>query len=240
MRDRQPFGIAILDVYQGQWALWQVSVDNFSGRLRASKTNAVVRDRFNRVEFEALVGNRHLLLTPRAEATVPDEAVEGPTRFDGQGFVSACESWIDRLDGLFLAENERRAAENKLQAEAKKSGLIAGPYKKLSPLQDPGWPGAPAPSAWSSDLACDVDARTEALRLADGCVRLLDYWLDIEVARTKKNRTYFNGLGGPELRIWPSPLPEEESRRKQVPEQGQDAVSALDEREEHDALVHSH
>jgi len=165
--EKQPFGITVLDVYQSQWVLWQVSVDSFSGRLRASKTNAVVRDRFNRVEFEALVGNRHLLVTPRAEVAVPEGALDGATRFRGDDFVSVSESWIDHLDGLFRAENERRLAENKAKAEAKKSGQITGPYKKLSPLQDPGWPGAPAASTWSSDPACEVDGPTEVLRLAD-------------------------------------------------------------------------
>ncbi|GAA1917232.1 hypothetical protein GCM10009688_22880 [Arthrobacter gandavensis] len=240
MGEKQPFGIAVLDVYQNQWALWQVSVDSFSGRLRASKTNAVVRDRFNRAEFEALVGNRHLLMTPRAEVFVPEGAVDGPTRFSGEDFVSMSESWIDHLDGLFRTENERRLAENKAQAEAKKSGQITGPLKKLSPLQDPGWPGAPDTSAWSSDLGCELDARAEALRLADGCVRLLDYWLDIEVARTKKNRTYFHGVGGPEVRTWPSPAPEEDSSVNQLPAQHTDIGSTPSGREGHDALVHSH
>ena len=237
--DKQPFGIAVLDVHQDEWVLWQVSVDNFSGRLRASKTNAVVRDCFNRDEFESLVGNRHLLVTPRAEGVVSIGAIQGPSRFDGHDFVSVCESWIDHLDELFRAENERRLAENKLRAEAKKSGELPGPYKKLSPLVDPGWPGAPAASAWSSDPTCEVDAVTEALRLANGCVRLLDYWLDIEVARTKKSRTYFDGVGGPEVRTWPSPLPEEIHKKQQIPGQGQDSVCAPDEREEHDALIHS-
>lgn len=206
MQDVSPFGIAVLDVYQNQWALWQVSVDSFYGRLRASTTNAVVRDHFNRDEFESLVGNRQLLVTPRAAAECPAETIAGPVVFDGHHFTNVCASWIDVLDGMFLAENGRREEENERRKEAKKLGL-SGPFTKLAPLLDVGWPGMPAEKEWTSQPDCKTEARLEALRLANGCVRLLDYWLDIEIARTRKNRAYFNGLGGPDIRLWPISAP---------------------------------
>lgn len=207
MQDGPPFGIAVLDVYQDQWALWQVSVDSFYGRLRASTTNAVVRDRFIREEFESVVGNRQLLLTPRATAECPPDDVAGPEPFDGHQFINACASWIEALDGLFLQENARREEENERRKEAKKAGL-PGPFTKLAPLQDIGWPGMPAETEWTSEPTCQAEARFEALRMANGCVRLLDYWLDIEITRTRKNRAYFNCLGGPDIRLWPTQIPE--------------------------------
>ena len=206
MQDGQPFGIAVLDVHEGKWAIWQVSVDSFYGRLRASTTNAVVRDHFERTEFEALVGNRQLLVTPRAAVACPEADIAGPELFNGQRFADLCGSWIDLLDGMFRAENKRREAENERRKEAKRAGT-GGTYTKLSPLLDLGLPGLPAEALWTSDAACVEEARVEALRVANGCVRLLDYWLDIEAARTRKNRTYFNGVGGPEIRLWPCEAP---------------------------------
>lgn len=206
MQDGQPFGIAVLDVYESKWAIWQVSVDSFYGRLQASTTNAVVRDRFERGEFESLVGNRQLLLTPRATTVCAEDDVVGPDLFDGQHFAELCASWIELLDGMFLAENERREEENQRRKEAKQRGT-GGPYTKLAPLLDLGLPGLPSESLWTSTSSCVEEARVEALRVANGCVNLLNYWLDIETARTRKNRTYFKGVGGPEIRIWPCEAP---------------------------------
>lgn len=207
IQDEPPYGIAVLDVYQNQWALWQVSVDSFYGRLRASTTNAVVRDHFIREEFESIVGNRQLLLTVRAAAVCAPDDVTGPELFDGHQFTNACAAWIDALDGMFSEENRRRMEENQRRKQAKRAGL-PGPYTTLAPLLDPGWPGAPDEADWTSAASCSAGATAESLRLANGCVRLLNYWLDIEAARTRKNRAYFNGLGGPEIRLWPTKIPE--------------------------------
>lgn len=202
-------GIAVLDIHDGQWALWQVSVNAFTGPLRATATNAIVSDGFDQNAFRSLTGDRQLLLTTRANAKCTEPQVLEAPRFSPNAFIADCRSWMDMLQDLFWAENDRRVAYNlaKVQErkEARAAGLPALEYKRQAPLLDIDWPASPPSSVWESKIDCVEPVRSEALRIANGCVRLLNYWLDLEADRTRRTRTYFNGAGGPAVRMWPVP-----------------------------------
>lgn len=202
-----PFGVAILDIHDGNWALWQVSVDSSKGSLRAVATNAVVSAGFNEKAFCGITGDRQLLLTARAEAKCTEPMVFDAPRFSPVEFLETCNGWVAVLEGLFQAENQRRSDYNAVKVQERKdaraSGAPAVEYKRKSPLQGIDWPAPPLSANWESDIECNAPVVGEALRVANGCVRLLNYWLDIELNRTRRNRTYFNGVGGQNFRAWP-------------------------------------
>lgn len=206
-------GIAILDIHDGRWALWQVSANAFTGPLRATATNAVTSDGFDEKAFRSLAGDRQLLLTARAEAKCTEPQVLEAPRFNPDGFIRDCRSWVDLLQDLFWAENDRRAAYNTSKVQERKDARAAGrtvpEYKRQAPLLDIDWPAPPPSSVWESDRDCTEPVSQEALRIANGCVRLLNYWLEIEADRTRRTRTYFGGAGGTSVRTWPVPAKED-------------------------------
>ena len=206
-----PHGIAILDIHEGRWALWQVSVNAAGGPMRASSTNAIVTDGFDGAAFDCVSYNRPLLLSERALAACREQRVLDSVRLKPEVFLQDCESWVAALQQDFWDENDRRLAHNlQLSADrkaAKAAGAQVPDTKRLAPLQDIDWPAPPPSSAWESDPACTKPVSEEALRMARGCIRLLNYWLDIESDRTRKNRSYFHDAGTV-IRPWPIPANE--------------------------------
>jgi hypothetical protein len=202
-------GIAVLDIYEGRWAVWQVSALALTGSLRASATNAVVTDGFDERVFHSLSYKRPVLMTSRAQKHCTEPAVLEAPAFDPEVFVSDCTSWVDLLQDMFWAENDRRAAHNAAKVKARKEARTAGKplpeYQRQAPLLDIDWPAPPAASAWESTVECVEPVNKEALRVANGCIRLLNYWLDIENDRLHRSRKYFNAVGGPLVRSWPVP-----------------------------------
>lgn len=205
-------GIAVLDIHDGSWALWQISTNSFAGPLRATATNAVVTDGFDEKAFHSLTYSRPLLMTARARQKCTEHTVLDAPGFDPAGFLNECRSWVDLLQSMFWAENERRAAYNtqKVQQrqEARKAGTTLPGYQRQTQLGDIDWPAPPPASAWETDTDCGDPVNREALRVANGCIGLLNYWLEIEADRTRKARKYFNGIGGPAVRHWPVPAPD--------------------------------
>lgn len=211
-RDATPHGITVLDIHDGRWALWQVSATTMNGPLRATSTNAVVTDGFDEKAFLSLTYRRPVLLTARAGQVCTEPIILEAAPFDPEQFIADCDAWINLLQGMFWAENDRRAEANAENArrrkEAKAAGAPAVEYKRLAPLKDIDWPGAPPASSWSTDTDSPEPVTVEALRVANGCARLLNFWLDIETDRTRKTRqSYLNGIGGPVVRRWPEPVP---------------------------------
>ena len=206
-----PHGIAVLDIYDGQWALWQVSVNSAGGPVRASSTNAIVTEGFDAAAFDCISYNRPLLLTERALIVCREQPVLDAIRLQPDAFLRDCEHWVSSLQQIFWDENDRRLAHNlQNSADRKAARAAAAPLpetKRLAPLVDIDWPAPPPPSAWESDTACSESASSEALRIAKGCIRLMNYWLDIETDRTRKNRIYFHGAGIA-VRAWPVPAQE--------------------------------
>jgi hypothetical protein len=202
-------GIAVLDIYEDRWAIWQVSALALTGSLRASATNSVVTDGFDERVFRSLSYKRPVLMTSRARKHCTEAAVLEATAFDPEVFVSDCTSWVDLLQNIFWTENDRRTAYNTDKVKARKEARAAGAplpeYKRQAPLQDIDWPAPPVASAWQSMVECVEPVNKEALRVANGCIRLLNYWLDIENDRLRRSRKYFNGVGGPAVRSWPVP-----------------------------------
>jgi hypothetical protein len=206
-----PHGIAVLDIHDGRWALWQVSVNSSSGPLRASSTNAIVTDGYDRAAFDCVAYNRPVLLTERAQIACSEQYVLDSVKMNPETFLGDCDSWVTSLQQLFWDENDRRLAHNLLLTErrkaAKATGALVPETKRLAPLKDIDWPAPPPSSMWESDPACTEPASEEALRIARGCIRLLNYWLDIESDRTRKNRSHFHGAGTA-IRTWPIPVQE--------------------------------
>jgi hypothetical protein len=202
-------GIAILDIHEDKWAIWQVSALALTGSLRASATNAVITDGFDERVFHSLSYKRPVLLTSRARKHCTEAVVLEAPPFDPEIFVSDCSSWVDLLQQMFWAENDRRAAYNTSKVKERKEARAAGEplpdYQRRAPLLDIDWPAPPLTSAWESAVECIEPVNEEALRVANGCVRLLNYWLDIENDRLRKSRKYLNGIGGPSVRSWPTP-----------------------------------
>lgn len=209
--DTTPHGIAVLDIHGGRWALWQVSVTSMTGPLRAMNTNAVVSDGFDEKAFLSLSYHRPVLLTARARQVCDVPMVLEAAQFDPEEFIALCDSWVDLLQGMFWAENDRRAALNAKNAQhrkaAKAAGLPVPEYQRLGPLKDIDWPGVPPASSWATEAGARDPVTVEALRVANGCARLLNFWLEIEADRTRKTRTYLEGIGGPDVRQWPRPTP---------------------------------
>lgn len=206
-----PHGIAVLDIHDGRWALWQVSVNSSSGPLRASSTNAIVTDGYDRAAFDCAAYNRPVLLSERAQIACSEEYVLDSVRMNPETFLRDCDSWVSSLQHVFWDENDRRLDHNVLLTERRKAAKATGAplpeTKRLAPLQDIDWPAPPPSSLWESDPACTKPAPEEALRIARGCIRLLNYWLDIESDRTRKNRPHFHGAGTA-IRTWPMPVQE--------------------------------
>lgn len=211
--EAEPYGVVVLDIHEGIWALWQVSVDGSKGPLRATATNAVVSRGFNESAFRSLSGDRQLLLTSRAEKECTVPLVVESVRFVPEAFTTMCVSWVDMLEDSFQAENLRRSTFNSDMARERKDARAAGAetkkYMRKSPLVGVDWPVPPPISAWKSDAGCTEAAVGEALRIANGCIRLINYWLDIEANRTHRGRSYFKGVGGNKVRAWPVPVNEE-------------------------------
>lgn len=202
-------GIAVLDIHDDRWAVWQVSAVALTGPLRAAPTNAVVTDGFDERVLHSLAYQRPVYLTARARKHCTEDIVLGVPQFDPEVFIADCTSWVDLLQDMFWAENERRAAYNtatvKARKEARATGAPLPEYQRQAPLLDIDWPAPPLPSAWESSVNCVDPVNQEALRVAHGCIKLLNYWLDIENDRLRKSRTYFNGIGGSSVRSWPVP-----------------------------------
>jgi hypothetical protein len=202
-------GIAVLDIHEGRWAIWQVSALALTGSLRASATNAVVTEGFDERVFHSLSYKRPVLMTSRAQKHCTEPVVLEAPAFDPDVFVSDCTSWVDLLQDMFWAENDRRASHNAAKVKARKEARAAGEplpeYQRQAPLLDIDWPAPPAASAWESTVECVEPVNKEALRVANGCIRLLNYWLDIENDRLRRSRKYFNAVGGPSVRSWPVP-----------------------------------
>lgn len=202
-------GIAVLDVLEGRWAIWQVSTPPMTGSARAASTNAVVTDGFDERVFRSLSYKRPIIMTARAQKHCQEDAVLEATAFEPDVFLADCASWIDRLQDLFWAENENRKDYNASMAKARREAKAAGgtlpEYQRRAPLQDIDWPAPPHAAAWESSPDCEDSVNKEALRVANGCIQLLNYWLEIENDRLRKSRTYFKGIGGPALRPWPEP-----------------------------------
>ncbi len=202
-------GIAVLDIHGDRWAIWQVSAVALTGPLRAAPTNAVVTDGFDERVFQSLAYKRPVYLTARARKHCTEDTVLKAAQFDPDVFIEDCRSWVDLLQDMFWAENERRAAYNTTTVKARKEARLTGApipdYQRQAPLLDIDWPAPPLASTWESAADCVEPVNQEALRVANGCIRLLNYWLDIENDRLRKSRTYFNGVGGPLVRSWPVP-----------------------------------
>lgn len=206
-----PHGVAVLDIHDGRWALWQVSVHPTGGPMRASSTNAIVTDGFDAAAFDCVSYNRPLLLSERALIACDEQRVLDSARMKPKDFLRDCESWVSSLQQTFWNENDRRLAHNVQVAEDRKAaraaGLLVSDMKRLAPLQDIDWPAPPPSSVWESDPLSTKSASEEALRIARGCIQLLNYWLDIESDRTRKSRPYFHRAGAA-IRPWPSPAKE--------------------------------
>jgi hypothetical protein len=204
-------GIAVLDIHEDRWAMWQVSANAVRGPLRATTTNAVVTDGFDERVFHSLAYKRPVYLTARARKHCTEDIVMEAPQFDPEAFIADCTSWIDLLQDMFWAENDRRAAYNSERVEARKEARATGAplpeYRRQAPLLDIDWPAPPIPAAWETAVDCVDPVNQEALRVANGCVRLLNYWIDIENDRLRKSRTYFNGVGGTAIRSWPVSAP---------------------------------
>lgn len=204
-------GIAVLDIHNGRWAVWQVSTASFTGSGRAGSTNAVVTEGFDERGFLSLAYNRPVILTSRAQKHCQESVVLAATAFVPEEFIADCTSWIDYLQGLFWAENDSRREYNasvaKARKDAKTAGLPLPDFQRRAPLQDIDWPAPPLPRFWESSLACEDPVNVEALRVANGCIQLLNYWQEIESDRLKKSRSYFREAGGSVLRPWPTPSP---------------------------------
>ncbi|MEC3853888.1 hypothetical protein [Paenarthrobacter ureafaciens] len=204
-------GIAVLDVHDGCWAVWQVSTASLTGSGRAGSTNAVVTDGFDERVFRSLTYNRPIFLTSRAQKHCQERVVLEATAFLPEEFLADCASWTDYLQGLFWAENDSRREYNANMAaarkEAKAAGLPLPEFQRRAPLQDIDWPAPPLQSVWESSPACEDPVTVEALRVANGCIQLLNYWQEIESDRLKKSRSYFKEAGGPVARPWPSQAP---------------------------------
>lgn len=146
-RDATPHGITVLDIHDGRWALWQVSATTMNGPLRATSTNAVVTDGFDEKAFLSLTYRRPVLLTARARQVCTEPIILEAAPFDPEQFIADYDAWINLLQGMFWAENDRRAeakAENaRRRKEAKAAGAPAVESKRLAPLKDIDWPGAP-------------------------------------------------------------------------------------------------
>lgn len=202
-------GIAVLDIHENRWAIWQVSAMSLTDSPRASATNAVVTDGFDERVFRSLSYKRPVLLTSRARKHCTETVVLEASAFDPKVFVRDCTSWVDLLQDLFWLENDRRAAHNADKIQARKNARAAGEplpeYQRQGPLQDIDWPAPPLPSVWASTVECVEPANREALRVANGCIQILNYWLEIENDRLRASRKYFNGIGGPAVRSWPVP-----------------------------------
>jgi hypothetical protein len=203
-----PHGIAVLDIHEGRWAWWQVSMSSAGGPLRASPTNAIVTEGFDGAAFDCVSYNRPVLLSERALIACREQRVLDSVRLRPDIFLQDCESWVSALQQTFWDENDRRLAHNlQLSADRKAAKAVGAPVadtKRLAPLQDIDWPAPPPSSAWESDAACTRPVSEEALRIARGCIRLLNYWLDIESYRTRKNRSYLHDAST-RIRPWPSP-----------------------------------
>ncbi|MFJ4027457.1 hypothetical protein ACIPWF_09705 [Paenarthrobacter sp. NPDC089989] len=204
-------GIAVLDVHDGRWAVWQVSTASLTGSGRAGSTNAVVTDGFDERVFRSLTYNRPIFLTSRAQKHCQERVVLEATAFLPEEFLADCASWTGYLQGLFWAENDSRREYNANMAaarkEAKAAGLPLPEFQRRAPLQDIDWPAPPLQSVWESSPACEDPVNVEALRVANGCIQLLNYWQEIESDRLKKSRSYFKEAGGPVARPWPSQAP---------------------------------
>ncbi|MCP1415432.1 hypothetical protein [Paenarthrobacter sp. A20] len=205
-------GIAVLDVHDGRWAVWQVSTASLTGSGRAGSTNAVVTEGFDERVFLSLTYNRPVFLTSRAQKHCQERVVLDTTAFVPEDFLRDCASWVDYLQGLFWAENDSRREYNATTAtarkEAKAAGLPLPDFQRRAPLQDIDWPAPPLSSVWESSPACEDPVNVEALRIANGCIQLLNYWQEIENDRLKKSRSYYKGAGGPVARPWPTRAPE--------------------------------
>jgi hypothetical protein len=200
-------GIAVLDIHDGKWAIWQVSTAQITGSGRAESTNAVVTDGFDERVFRSLSYQRPVVMTSRAQKHCQEQAIlEAPT-FEPDAFLADCSSWIDLLQDLFWAENENRNEYNAGMTKARKDAKAAGrplpQYQRRAPLQDIDWPAPPHPHVWESSPDCDDPVNKEALRVANGCIQLLNYWREIENDRLRKSRSYFYGTGGLSPRAWP-------------------------------------
>ena len=210
--DTTPRGVTVLDIHAGQWALWQVSVTTIEGPLRATSTNAVITDGFDEKAFLSLAYQRPVLLTARAALVCTEPMVHEAPQFDPESFIEKCRAWTDLLQEKFWAENDRRVALNAEKARDRKEAKAAGlhdpdpEYKRLAPLKDMDWPAAPPTGSWTTEGNSTEALNVEALRVANGCARLLNYWVEIEVERTNKRRTYFEGVGEPTVRRWPVPI----------------------------------
>ena len=175
--------------------------------MRASSTNAIVTDGFDGAAFDCVSYNRPVLLSERALIACQEQRVLDSVRLKPEVFLQDCESWVSALQQTFWDENDRRLAHNlQLSADrkaAKATGALGPDTKRLAPLQDIDWPAPPPSSVWESDPACTKPVSEEALRIARGCIRLLNYWLDIESDRARKSRPYFHDAGTA-IRPWPS------------------------------------
>ncbi|AOY74201.1 hypothetical protein ARZXY2_4702 (plasmid) [Arthrobacter sp. ZXY-2] len=204
-------GIAVLDIQDGRWAIWQVSTASITGSGRAGSTNAVVTEGFDEGVFLSLTYNRPVFLTSRAQKHCQERVVMEATAFVPEDFLADCASWTDHLQELFWAENDSRREYNASMAaarrEAKASGLPLPDFQRRAPLQDIDWPAPPPARVWESSPACEDPVNVEALRVANGCIQLLNYWQEIENDRLKKSRSYFKEAGGPASRPWPTPAP---------------------------------
>ncbi|WP_146065722.1 hypothetical protein [Arthrobacter pityocampae] len=206
--DATSHGIAVLDIHDGRWGIWQVSAVAFTGPLRATATNAVVSDGFDERAFRSLTYKRQILLTARAEQACDEPQVFDAPMFDPDTFVAHCTSWVDILQDMFWQENDRRAAYNRTKVAERKAARSAGQvppdYQRQAPLLDIDWPACPDPDVWKTSKGCTDPVNAEALRVANGCIKLLNFWIDIENDRLRKSRKYLNGAGGPTVRPWPT------------------------------------
>ena len=168
MADTAPFGVAILDIHDGEWALWQVSTDRAKGPMRAIATNAVVSTGFDEKAFRSLAGDRQVLLTARAKNKCTEPLVLEAVPFSPSDFLDLCSTWVDMLEDLFQAENLRRTEFNSAKVQERKDARAAGQkpgeYKRLAPLTGVDWPLPPPSSLWESQIDCTepvVDQRYE-------------------------------------------------------------------------------
>jgi hypothetical protein len=210
--DRAPLGIAVVDAFQDDWAFWQVSVSAFNGPVRAEATNAVTSHGFDKNAFESLSWNRPVLVSARARAGYDNSDLADVEKADMGQLLESAYSWTNHLQDLFWQENDRRKRMNQVAVQQRKEArqrgeAVPAKYNRLTRLQDIDWPAPPPADLWSSHELSTESPRSEALRLARGCVSLLNYWLEIERERTKKNRKYFSDTGGPNIRLWPVPAP---------------------------------
>lgn len=210
--DIVPRGITVVDVEDDVWAYWQVSISSFNGPPRAVNTNAVVSTGFDKRSFESLAWQRPVLLSHRVLAGYDNHALLDANQADMDLLLEQSYDWVNYLDGLFWAENQRRVDHNQRQvvhrkAARKRGETVPKKYERLGALQEISWPAPPSRNLWDTAQKSSAGPKEEAMRLAEACVRLLDYWLDIESERTKKTRKYFSETGGVDIRRWPEPTP---------------------------------